>query len=215
MKPSSIRRLQTHDYEQRCFLTLDLESAFNHIDLSCFLLEIRRVRPGFARYCDLCYSHDSFVQFGPSDPLGPPSVLEEPFSGRTLAETTSTPLDTLPGHRSDRRPSGMEGPIRHMLLSGAALAPPDFCLQTRKSWAVPQDSSPNSSALRLPPQPFILLRFCLGWCQISYHAHDASRQPPPLCSTGAGLPQEVSWWSITKKAWLRAQGPLKIGGFCI
>ena len=44
---------------------MDLENAFNQIDTSYFLREVRRVAPGLARYSDLCYTSDSFVLFGP------------------------------------------------------------------------------------------------------------------------------------------------------
>ena len=50
----------------------------------------------------------------------------------------------------------------------------------------------------------VLLRFCLGWCQIS-HPHDASGHPPPLHPEDADLPE----------AWRRAQVSIKKGGFCI
>ena len=49
----------------QCLLTMELENMSNQIDRSCFLRKVQRVARGLRRYCDLCYSNDSFVLFGP------------------------------------------------------------------------------------------------------------------------------------------------------
>ena len=91
------------------FLTMDMETTFNQIDRSCFLREIRRVAPGLARYCDLCYSKDSFVLFGPEkspsqsevqqgDPLGSLALRPWPSRGHPEGAITSRSHQLPRGH---------------------------------------------------------------------------------------------------------------------
>ena len=51
------RAPETRQRQKRCLLTMDLENAFNHIDRSCSLREVRRVAPTFATA--LCHFNDS------------------------------------------------------------------------------------------------------------------------------------------------------------
>ena len=109
----AIRRwLQKHNNDEaRCLLTVDLENAFNQIDRSCFLPEVRRAELGAARHSDQCYSNDSFVSFGlekiPSqrevqqgDPLGPLLFALGPHGaiseGRARAGAVDSPFDKAP-----------------------------------------------------------------------------------------------------------------------
>ena len=64
------------------FLKLDFANAFNTIDRSCFLREVRSKMPGLAPWADFCYAAASNLVFGrhiitsdngvqQGDPLGP------------------------------------------------------------------------------------------------------------------------------------------------
>ena len=66
----------------KVLVTLDLQNAFNSIDRSVFLQEVRRVLPGLAPWVDYCYRGPSKLVLGPEllessrgiqqgDPLGP------------------------------------------------------------------------------------------------------------------------------------------------
>ena len=91
--------------ENGCEAVVHALQKHDGIDGFSFLREIRRVALGFARYCDLCYSSDSFFpersprksgvqHIDPSGPLLFALGVEGATSeGRTQAETTRSPLD--------------------------------------------------------------------------------------------------------------------------
>ena len=126
----TIRWLQKNDNnEKRCLLTMDMENACNLIDWSCFLREIRR-KQDLARYCDLCYSNDGFVLFGPEkipskskvqqgDVPGPlPFALgfDKAISeGPAQAEASNSPLDMTVLFLDDGTVGGSHKPTQAIL----------------------------------------------------------------------------------------------------
>ena len=66
----------------KVLITLDLENAFNTVDRTAFLKELRRIAPGIVPWVDFCYKSQSRLLLGPrqiisargiqqGDPLGP------------------------------------------------------------------------------------------------------------------------------------------------
>ena len=103
--------------KKRCLLTVDLENAFNHIDRSCFLREARRVAPGLARCCDVCWLKQQFCPVQPrEDPRGKevynratpqrpllfaPSLHGAISEGRAQAKAINGPVDMEPFYLDD------------------------------------------------------------------------------------------------------------------
>ena len=86
---------------RRVLVTLDLANAFNSVDRSAFLTEVRRVVPGIAPWVDFCYQHESQLLLGAAqlassrgiqqgDPLGPAlfalAIHESILRARAAAE---------------------------------------------------------------------------------------------------------------------------------
>ena len=100
MKPPSTPSDDGSGHTTRCLPTRDLENAFNQIDWSCFLWEIRRVAPGLARCCDLCYSNGSFVVVDPEKIPSKRGVQQ----GESLQAHSSSPLaSTGPSQKDEHR----------------------------------------------------------------------------------------------------------------